>query len=63
MRLPVAQSEEHTQHCGKQVLMWQVLGATMFGRTHVQVVVRYVAMTPDGRVFESSLEKGPFDIR
>lgn len=29
----------------------------------VQVVVNYVAMTPQGRVFENSLEKQPFDIR
>jgi hypothetical protein len=29
----------------------------------VQVVVNYVAMTPEGRVFENSLEKQPFDIR
>jgi hypothetical protein len=36
---------------------------TLPERFGVQVVVRYVAMTPDGRVFESSLEKGPFDIR
>lgn len=28
-----------------------------------QVVVNYVAMTPEGRVFENSLEKQPFDIR
>lgn len=28
-----------------------------------QVVVNYVAMTPQGRVFENSLEKQPFDIR
>lgn len=29
----------------------------------LQVVVNYVAMTPQGRVFENSLEKQPFDIR
>lgn len=29
----------------------------------LQVVVNYVAMTPEGRVFENSLEKQPFDIR
>ena len=29
-----------------------------------QVVADYVAMTPDGRVFDSSLDKGrPYDIR
>lgn len=31
--------------------------------TGYQVVVNYVAMTPEGRVFENSLEKQPFDIR
>lgn len=29
----------------------------------LQVVVNYVAMTPQGRIFENSLEKQPFDIR
>lgn len=30
----------------------------------LQVVVNYVAMTPQGKVFDSSLEKGkPYDIR
>jgi FKBP-type peptidyl-prolyl cis-trans isomerase 2 len=29
----------------------------------VQVVVNYVAMTKEGRVFENSLEKQPFDVR
>jgi peptidylprolyl isomerase len=28
-----------------------------------QVVVNYVAMTPEGRIFENSLEKTPYDIR
>lgn len=28
-----------------------------------QVVVNYVAMTPEGRIFENSLEKSPYDIR
>lgn len=32
--------------------------------TGYQVVVNYVAMTPEGRIFDSSLEKGhPYDIR
>jgi hypothetical protein len=30
----------------------------------LQAVVNYVAMTPDGRIFDSSVEKGkPYDIR
>ena len=30
----------------------------------IQVVAHYVAMTPDGRVFDSSLDKGrPYDLR
>ena len=29
----------------------------------LQILVNYVAMNPQGRVFENSLEKGPFDIR
>lgn len=31
--------------------------------TGYQVVVNYVAMTKEGRVFENSLEKQPFDVR
>jgi len=31
--------------------------------TGYQILVNYVAMNPQGRVFENSLEKGPFDIR
>jgi FKBP-type peptidyl-prolyl cis-trans isomerase len=32
-------------------------------RAPPQVVVNYVAYTPEGRIFENSLEKSPFDIR
>eukprot|EP01024_Parvocaulis_polyphysoides_P040099 TRINITY_DN3642_c0_g1_i1.p2 TRINITY_DN3642_c0_g1~~TRINITY_DN3642_c0_g1_i1.p2 ORF type:complete len:211 (-),score=20.96 TRINITY_DN3642_c0_g1_i1:390-1022(-) len=41
-----------------------VVGKGPQPKTGYQVVCNYVAMTPEGRVFDSSLEKGyPYDIR
>jgi len=41
-----------------------VMGKGQTPRVGFQAVVNYVALTPAGRVFDSSLDKGkPYDIR
>ena len=56
--LPCIITSPHSQ--SSHNLAWSVSAPS----DSVQVVVNYVAMTPQGKVFDSSLEKGkPYDIR
>ena len=68
LALPLLQCLREVEFCP----LWEICTAVkgdMWGeavdeRMWVQVTAHYVAMTPNGRVFDSSLDRGfPYDIR
>ena len=50
--VPVYNTQVHALHCIDSAVLWS------------QVVANYVAMVPNGKIFDNSLEKGrPYDVR